>query len=97
MPKIVVAYPRHDGAKFDADYYTGTHIPLVEKHWAPAGMTGADVLWPAGDDQPFACMVALDFESDAAIDAAMTSAGTPEIMGDVPKFTDIQPTIYRTR
>lgn len=97
MPKLVVAYPRHEGARFDTEYYESTHVPLVEKNWGPAGMRGAEILYPAGDDQPFACMILLDFPDDASIDAAMRSDGTPEVMGDVPKFTDIQPTVYRTR
>lgn len=42
-------------------------------------------------------MILLDFPDDASIDAAMRSDGTPEVMGDVAKFTDIQPMVYRTR
>ncbi|MBD3728226.1 MAG: EthD family reductase [Sphingomonadales bacterium] len=96
MAKLIVAYPMHDGAKFDRDYYTATHIPLVETHWGPAGMTGAEIMWPADGGQPFACMVALAFADDAAVDAALASPGTPEVLGDVANFTDIQPTVYRT-
>jgi uncharacterized protein (TIGR02118 family) len=96
MANLVVSYPRHDGAHFDADYYRDTHVPLVERAWGPAGMTGAEILWPADDAQPFAAMVVLQFSDSAAIDAAMGSPATPEVLGDVPKFTDIQPVIYRT-
>ncbi|WP_427963421.1 EthD family reductase [Altererythrobacter sp.] len=96
MPNIVVSYPKSEGASFDADYYRDTHIPLAERTWAPHGLSGADILWPADDAQPFAAMVVLAFESDAAIDAAMGDPGTAEVMGDVPRFTNIQPTIYRT-
>lgn len=48
MPKLVVAYPRHEGARFDTGYYESTHVPLVEKNWGPAGMRGAEILYPAG-------------------------------------------------
>ncbi|MEZ5681789.1 MAG: EthD family reductase [Erythrobacter sp.] len=96
MASLVVSYPAKEGAKFDADYYRDTHIPLVEKHWGSHGMTGADVYWPADGEQPNVAMVVLNFSSSEAIDAALGSAGTAEVMGDVPKFTDIQPTIYRT-
>lgn len=95
MASLIVAYPKHPGAKFDADYYRDTHIPMVESAWGPAGMTGAEIIWPHDGDQPFAAMVKLNFTDAAAIDAAMVSPGTPGVMGDVPKFTDIQPTIYR--
>lgn len=97
MAKLVVAYPRHDGATFDSAYYEGTHVPLVAEHWGPAGMTSAEILWPADAAQPYACMVVLSFASDSAIDAALGSPATPTVLADVPKFTDIQPVIYRTR
>lgn len=97
MAHLVVTYPRHEGANFDADYYRNTHIPLVERAWGPAGMTGAQILWPADDSQPFAAMVVLSFADSAAIDAAMGSPATPEVLGDVPKFTNIQPVLYRSQ
>lgn len=95
MAKLVVYYPQQDGATFDRTYYTQTHIPLVEQLWGPSGLTGADVLWPGDGAQPFAAMVVLSFENGAAIDAALASGGTANIMGDVAKFTNIQPGIYR--
>lgn len=97
MASLVVSYPRHEGAKFDADYYRTTHIPLVERHWSEHGLTGADILWPADDTQPNAAMVVLSFRDSAAIDAALGSPGTAAVMGDIAQFTNIQPAIYRAR
>ncbi|MGY6638002.1 MAG: EthD family reductase [Erythrobacter sp.] len=96
MANLVVSYPWHEGAQFDAAYYRDTHIPLVERAWTQAGMTGAEILWPADDGQPFAAMVVLRFTDSSAIDAALGSPATPEVLGDVAKFTDIQPVLYRT-
>ncbi|WP_068071838.1 EthD family reductase [Novosphingobium lentum] len=96
MANIVVSYPTHAGAQFDAAYYTASHIPLVERHWGPLGMTGADVMLPADGNQPFAAMVVLKFRDSASIDAAMVCAGTPDVMADVAKFTNIVPQLYRT-
>jgi uncharacterized protein (TIGR02118 family) len=96
MASLVVSYPTHDGATFDAAYYLDTHIPLVEDAWGPCGLTGADILWPADEGQPNAAMVVLRFRDSAAIDAAMASTRTPEVLGDVAKFTNIQPSLYRT-
>lgn len=97
MANLVVSYPRHDGAHFNSDYYRDTHIPLVEKHWGESGMTGAEILWPADGGQPNAAMVVLKFRDAAAIDAALGSSGTPEVLADVANFTDIQPVIYRSK
>lgn len=94
MATLVVRYPMHKGAMFDADYYTKTHIPLVEKAWRSHGLTGAEILFPHGA-QPDAAMALLRFRDQAAIDAAMASPDTADVMGDVPKFTDISPALYR--
>lgn len=96
MANLVVSYPLHDGATFDADYYRDTHIPLVEESWGPSGLTGAEILWPADDAQPVAAMVVLRFRDAAAIDAAMGSPATGAVMADIANFTNIQPSIYRT-
>ncbi len=96
MANLVVSYPRHDGATFDADYYRDAHIPLVERAWGACGMTGAEILWPADDAQPNAAMVILNFQDSAAIDAALGAPATPEVMADIASFTNIQPVIYRT-
>lgn len=96
MANLVVSYPMQAGARFDADYYRETHIPLVEKNWGPSGLVGAEILWPADAEQPNAAMVVLRFRDAAAIDAAMAAAGTAEVMADIAHFTDIAPVIYRT-
>lgn len=96
MANLVVTYPRTEGATFDADYYANVHIPLARKHWEPCGLTDAEILFAADDAQPYAAMVVLRFADQAAIDKAMAAPGTPEVMGDVPKFTTIQPSVFRT-
>ena len=96
MANLVVSYPLHEGATFDADYYRDIHIPLVEASWGACGMTGAEILWPADDTQPVAAMVVLRFRDPAAIDAAMSSPATAAVMADIANFTNIQPSIYRT-
>ena len=95
MASVVVSYPKHEGAKFDADYYRDTHIPLVEKTWTSHGMTGVRILWPADADQPNAAMVVLDFKDGASIDAALGDPATGAVMEDIANFTDIHPAIYR--
>lgn len=96
MANLVVSYPQGEGARFDADYYRDTHIPLVESSWGDCGLTGAEILWPADAAQPAAAMVVLRFRDAAAIDAALASPATGAVMADIAAFTDIQPVIYRT-
>lgn len=96
MANLVVSYPQHEGARFDAEYYGKTHIPLVEQSWGVFGLTGAEILWPADSGQPAAAMVVLRFEDSTAIDTALGSPGTAAVMADIANFTDIAPVIYRT-
>jgi len=95
MATLIVSYPTHPGAHFDAAYYAGTHIPLAQQLWGPFGLTGAEILFPDGN-QPWKAAVLLRFADAAAIDTALASAGTPEVLADVAKFTDIAPVIYRS-
>ncbi len=96
MANLIVYYPYTAGAGFEAAYYAQTHIPLVERSWRPHGLLECSILWPADESQPFACMVILAFSDGAAIDAALASPVTEEVMADVARFTSIQPGIYRT-
>lgn len=94
MATLIVSYPVHPGARFDAAYYAQTHIPLAQRHWASHGLIGAEILFPEGE-QPWKAAVLLRFADGAAIDAALASAGTPDILADITNFTDITPVIYR--
>ena len=94
MATLIVSYPVKDGSTFDAAYYRSTHIPLAEQHWAPHGLTGSEIL-DAAEGQPWAGAVLLRFRDQSAIDAALASAGTPAVIGDIPNFTNIEPVIFR--
>jgi uncharacterized protein (TIGR02118 family) len=95
MATLMVLYPNSDGAKFDSEYYSASHIPLVQQVWGGLGMTGTEVLFPAPGKQPFVAMVLIRFRDQEAINAALASRDTAKIMGDVPKFTNIKPTMFR--
>ncbi|WP_164157670.1 EthD family reductase [Sandarakinorhabdus rubra] len=92
MAKLVVTYPAQPGATFDRDYYVKVHLPLAQKHFGPAGMTGSEALFPLAPDAAFVCVGILHFRDPAAIGAAMAAPGAGEVMADVAKFTNIQPT-----
>lgn len=91
MTTFVVTYPVQDGAKFDADYYVASHIPLVREKWTQFGLTSATALMPDQPEPPYMAVAVLEFADGAALDAALGSAEAAEVFGDVPKFTDIAP------
>ena len=96
MIKVSVYYPYSDGAAFDLDYYCTKHMPMVLDLVGDAckGMTVDSGLGGGapGDPPTFAAIGHVLFDS---VEAFQNSFGphTGQIMGDIPNFTAIQPTI----
>jgi uncharacterized protein (TIGR02118 family) len=96
MIKVSVMYPYAQGKKFNLDYYLKNHMPMVaeklggalKKMSVDSGVGGGT----PGSSPSFVAMGHLYFDSQ---DAFNTSFGphTQEIMGDIPNYTDITPTI----
>jgi uncharacterized protein (TIGR02118 family) len=95
MATVSVIYPRQDGATFDFDYYENTHLPLVARLWADAGLTGGEALrgiaGPDGKDAPFLAIGLIQFESIDRFQAAMQGEHAAEVLGDIANFTNVQP------
>ncbi len=97
MIRVTVAYPNESGKKYDWDYYLNTHRPLVNQHLSGHGLTkfevdkgvsGADPSAPA----PFVAIAHLTFNTVEEVHETFKAVGR-EVMGDIPNFTDIKPTI----
>jgi len=94
MIRVSVLYPTKEGSKFDWDYYTKTHMPLVRERFAGAlvkdeidrGLGTAEPGAPA----PFQVVAHLSFNSMDDVQKAMGAHG-PELMADIPNYTDMQP------
>ncbi len=87
--------PATPGARFDQAYYDAVHIPLAKEAFTPTGLKDVQVLkglpGPDGSAAPFVVIVNLTFESPDALAASLGGPRAPEVLGDVAKFTDIQP------
>jgi uncharacterized protein (TIGR02118 family) len=96
MIKVSVLYPSGVDNTFDMDYYLNRHVPLVlAKLGQPCkgvaveqGLGGM----PPGSPPAFSAMGHLYFDS---VEAFQTAFGphADELMGDIPNFTNVQPTI----
>jgi len=94
--KVRVFYPNKEGKKFDMRYYFNKHVPMVQQKLGAAckrvaieqGLGGA----VPGSRATYLVMFHLYFDS---VESFQTAFGphVPAIMGDIPNFTDIQPTI----
>jgi uncharacterized protein (TIGR02118 family) len=93
---ITVLYKLDAGGKFDLDYYLAKHIPLVRTLCEPVGLNSIRILkgtgTAGGGAAEFTLIALLDFGSMTAFEDAMKRHGK-EILGDIPNFTDANPTI----
>lgn len=92
---VSVMYELKDGQTFDLDYYMQHHIPLVRELLGPQVLNEATVLQGIGSPggpAPVQFMALLDVVSLEAFGGAMQTHGSA-IMGDVPNFTNAQPSI----
>ena len=88
MIRVSVLYPETEGATFDHDYYASTHVPMALKAW---GLEGASI--DKGVNGPYVAAVHFTFESLDAMQSAMGSEGTGELMADMANFTTITPVL----
>ncbi|SHH97834.1 EthD family reductase [Marivita hallyeonensis] len=93
MPmSLQVIYPITGETNFDYDYYTSTHMDLVNTHMGPhiattlvtRGLAGG----PDAPRQSYA-VATFTFSDKDALDAALRAAGP--VIADIPKFTNTQP------
>lgn len=92
---VSVIYQLTANEKFDLDYYLKSHVPLVDRLLGPNGLKRAQYLHGIGSPNGAAAaklIALLEFDSLAAFGAAMETHGAA-IMGDIPNFTDAQPSI----
>lgn len=96
MITVTVVYPNNEGSNFDKEYYNNTHIPLVIDRIGSAlmgtmvefGLGGG----APGSEAPYATIATMYFNT---VEDFQTSFGphADEIMGDIPNFTNVEPSI----
>ena len=86
MIRFSVLYPRTEGATFDHDYYRDEHVPLAVATW---GLDGAEI--DKGVDGPYEAAVHFRFASVEALQQALASEGTGDVIADMANYTTITP------
>ena len=97
MIRLLVLYPNKPDARFDFDYYVGTHVPLFKQRMEPFGLLRVEidrgVPGPAPDSPPpFVAAFLCVFQSPENFQKGF-AAHAQEIVADIPNFTNIQPQI----
>jgi uncharacterized protein (TIGR02118 family) len=88
-----VIYPNQEGATFDTAYYRSTHIPLAMKVMKASSVLVIEGVPNGAAAAPYAMIAHFAFPSADALQAALANPGMAEVRADVPKFTNIAPTI----
>ena len=94
MIRFSILYPATPGSRFDWEYYLGSHLVLADRLLTPLGMVRAEVDrgiggFPPGAPAPYHAVAHLFFNTLAELQAAL-AATAPELIADVPNYTDVQ-------
>ena len=96
MIKVSVMYPNTPGARFDHAYYRDTHMPLVKARMGEhCRYYTVDKGLGGGAPGSAATYVAMCHIYCDSVDAFQAGFGPhmPEIMADIPNYTDLAPVI----
>ena len=96
MIKVSVMYPNTPNARFDHEYYRDKHMPLVKARMGDTckfytvdkGLAGG----APGDPPTYVGMCHIYCDSVESFQASF-GPHAKEIMADIPKYTDLTPTI----
>jgi len=88
-----VLYPNHEGARFDIAYYRSTHIPLAMKVMKASSVMLIEGVSNGAAPAPYAMIAHFQFPSADALKAALADPAMADVRADVPRFTDIRPTV----
>ena len=96
MIKVTILYPNGDGKKFDMDYYSTTHMPMIasllgdslKKFEIDKGIAGRT----PDDPIPYLAIGYLYFDRLSAFQNSFRPHAE-KIVNDVPNYTNIQPVL----
>jgi uncharacterized protein (TIGR02118 family) len=88
---IYVTYEGTSTTRFDREYYVAHHLPRVMRAWQKYGLEGVSAFFPAIEASGTIAICECRFRDETAVTAAFGSPETPDVMADVPCFTDVEP------
>ncbi len=97
MIRVTVSYPNEQGKKFDWDYYTNKHLPMVHQELDSRGLVRVEVdkgisAPDPNSPPPFIAAAHLIFNTVEEVHEGFKAVGH-QLMGDIKNYTDIRPTI----
>ena len=91
MITMLVTYAGNEETPFDRDHWINVHFPLVRESWGSYGLVSAGGFFPQGDGAGLIAVGVVNFRDKAAMEAALNSPETAQVMADVEIVTDVKP------
>ncbi|KAI1441929.1 hypothetical protein F5Y02DRAFT_397868 [Annulohypoxylon stygium] len=88
---VAVVSVAYKAGKFDMDYYLKSHMPLVQKTWAPFGLKNWKVVQYTDPESPYAVQALLEWDDVAQWEIASKAPEAGPVFADIPNFTDVMP------
>ena len=95
MIKVTIFYPNSPGARFDMNYYTTSHMPMVQKKVSTCKGIAAEKGLAGGAPGSAPTYIAIGHLLFDSVEAFQTGFGphASEILADVPNYTNAQPVL----
>lgn len=91
MITMLVTYAGDDNTLFNRDHWINVHMPLVRESWGPYGLISAAGFFPQGDGAGLIAVATVNFRDEAAMNDALASPESAQVMADVDIVTDVKP------
>ena len=91
MITMLVTYAGDEPTPFDREHWINVHFPLVRESWGPYGLVSAGGFFPQGDGAWLIAVGVVNFRDEAAMEAALNSPNTAQVMADVDIVTAVKP------
>ena len=91
MITMLVTYAGDGQTPFDRDHWINVHFPLVRESWEPYGLVSDSGFFPQDDGAGLIAVGVVNFRDEAAMEAALNSPETVQVMADVDIVTAVEP------
>lgn len=92
---VYVFYQGTPQTRFDREYYVERHLPLCMDAWGKYGLLSVSAFYPAVEQNGTIAICECVFRDEAAMEAAFASPEVPQVMADVPRYTEATPVRVR--
>ena len=91
MITMFVTYAGDTDTSFNREHWINVHLPLVRDCWGPYGLERVGGFFPGDDGGGLIAVAACVFRDQQAMETALASPRTADVMADVDLVTAVKP------